>query len=79
MRELLVEVEERTEEIVGRWLAKDPGCRQKIVLATKVYNIMGEGQNDRGLFTARRRRYFDHRRESRDRACANVGLWYRLD
>jgi aryl-alcohol dehydrogenase-like predicted oxidoreductase len=37
------------EEIVGRWLAKDPGRRQKIVLATKVYNIMGEGQNDRGL------------------------------
>ncbi len=37
------------EEIVGRWLAKDPGRRQKIVLATKVYNSMGEGQNDRGL------------------------------
>ena len=37
------------EEIVGRWLAKDPARRQKIVLATKVYNIMGEGQNDRGL------------------------------
>ena len=37
------------EEIVGRWLAKDQGRRGKIFLATKVYNMMGEGQNDRGL------------------------------
>ncbi len=38
-----------TEQIIGRWLAQGGGRREKIVLATKVYNAMGEGQNDRGL------------------------------
>jgi aryl-alcohol dehydrogenase-like predicted oxidoreductase len=35
-----------TESIVGRWLAKGDGRREKIVLATKVYGAMGEGPND---------------------------------
>jgi aryl-alcohol dehydrogenase-like predicted oxidoreductase len=38
-----------TEQIVGRWLAQGGGRREKIVLATKVYNEMGDGPNDRGL------------------------------
>ncbi|WP_439425668.1 aldo/keto reductase [Oenococcus alcoholitolerans] len=38
----------KSEEIVGRWLAKT-GNRDKIVLATKVYQPMGTGANDRGL------------------------------
>lgn len=38
-----------TEQIVGRWLAKGGGRREQIVLATKVYNVMGDGPNDRGL------------------------------
>ena len=38
-----------TEKIVGRWLAKGGGRREKIVLATKVYGRMGEGPNDRRL------------------------------
>src|SRR5512147_2414093 len=38
-----------TEQIVGRWLAQGGGRRNNIVLATKVYNRMGEGQNERGL------------------------------
>jgi len=38
-----------TEQIIGRWLAKDEGRRQQIVLATKVYNPMGAGANDRRL------------------------------
>ncbi len=38
-----------TEQIIGRWLAQGGGRRDKIVLATKVYNPMGEGPNDRGL------------------------------
>jgi aryl-alcohol dehydrogenase-like predicted oxidoreductase len=38
----------KTEEIIGRWLAQG-GRRERIVLATKVYGPMGEGQNDRGL------------------------------
>ncbi|MFT9430469.1 aldo/keto reductase [Liquorilactobacillus satsumensis] len=38
----------KSEEIVGRWLAKT-GNRDKIVLATKVYQPMGTGPNDRGL------------------------------
>ena len=37
-----------TEQIIGRWLAQG-GRRERIVLATKVYGAMGEGQNDRGL------------------------------
>lgn len=35
-----------TEQIVGRWLAKDRGRRDKIVLASKVYDVMGDGPND---------------------------------
>jgi len=38
-----------TEQIVGRWLAQGGGRREKIVLATKVYNAMGDGPNDRDL------------------------------
>jgi aryl-alcohol dehydrogenase (NADP+) len=37
-----------SEEIVGRAL-KDFAKREDIVLATKVYNVMGPGPNDRGL------------------------------
>ena len=37
-----------TETIIGNWLAQG-GRREKIVLATKVYNRMGDGPNDRGL------------------------------
>ena len=32
----------RTEEIVGRWFAQGGGRREKVVLATKVYNPMDE-------------------------------------
>ncbi|WP_437521592.1 aldo/keto reductase [Sorangium sp. So ce726] len=38
-----------TEQIVGRWLAQGDGRRDRIVLATKVYGLMGEGPNDRRL------------------------------
>ena len=38
-----------TEQIIGRWLAQGGSRREKIVLATKVYNEMGDGPNDRGL------------------------------
>jgi aryl-alcohol dehydrogenase-like predicted oxidoreductase len=38
-----------TEQIIGRWLAQGGGRREKIVLATKVYNKMGEGPNDMRL------------------------------
>src|SRR5438552_1000427 len=31
-----------TEQIIGRWLAQGGGRRDRIVLATKVYNAMGE-------------------------------------
>lgn len=37
-----------TEQIIGRWLAQG-GRRDQIVLATKVYNRMGEDVNQRGL------------------------------
>jgi aryl-alcohol dehydrogenase-like predicted oxidoreductase len=37
------------EQIIGRWLAQGGGRREKVVLATKVYQPMGPGPNDRGL------------------------------
>lgn len=37
-----------TEQIIGRWLAKS-GRRDDVVLATKVYEPMGEGPNTSGL------------------------------
>ncbi|GAB7551274.1 aldo/keto reductase [Novosphingobium sp. 11B] len=37
-----------SEEIIGNWLAQG-GRREQIVLATKVYQPMGLGPNDRGL------------------------------
>src|SRR3954462_6257504 len=38
-----------TEQIVGRWFAKDPKHREKTVIATKVYATMGEWPNERFL------------------------------
>jgi NDP-hexose 2,3-enoyl reductase len=38
-----------TEAIIGRWFAAGGGRRDKTVLATKVYQPMGEGPNDSGL------------------------------
>jgi NDP-hexose C3-ketoreductase / dTDP-4-oxo-2-deoxy-alpha-D-pentos-2-ene 2,3-reductase len=38
-----------TEHIVGRWLAKGGGRREKVVLATKVYGKMSDWPNDQGL------------------------------
>ena len=35
-----------TEEILGRWVAKGSGRRDKIVLATKVYGTMGDWPNE---------------------------------
>ncbi len=38
-----------TEQIIGRWLAQGGGRREKIVLATKVYNKMAEWPNESRL------------------------------
>jgi len=38
-----------TEQIVGRWLAQGGGRREKIILATKAYNRMGEWPNESRL------------------------------
>lgn len=38
-----------TESIIGRWLEADPARRDRIVLATKVYEPMSDRPNDRGL------------------------------
>ena len=38
-----------TEDIIGNWFSKGDGRREKVVLATKVYNRMGEWPNTRGL------------------------------
>jgi aryl-alcohol dehydrogenase-like predicted oxidoreductase len=38
-----------TEQIIGRWFAQGGGRREKVVIATKVYNKMSEWPNGRGL------------------------------
>src|SRR4051794_778881 len=38
-----------TEQIVGRWLGQGGGRREKVVLATKVYNKMGDWPNQSRL------------------------------
>ncbi len=38
----------RSEEIVGRLMAAEPGARDQLVLATKAYFPVGPGHNDRG-------------------------------
>src|SRR5438874_11387555 len=48
-----------TEQIIGRWLAQGGARREQIVLATKVYNKMGEGPNQRGLSAYHIRRACD--------------------
>jgi aryl-alcohol dehydrogenase-like predicted oxidoreductase len=45
-----------TEQIIGRWIGKGEGRREKIVLATKVYGRMGGGPNDVRLSAAHIRR-----------------------
>jgi aryl-alcohol dehydrogenase-like predicted oxidoreductase len=39
----------RTEEIIGSWFASAPSRRDATVLATKVYQSMGQSPNDDGL------------------------------
>ncbi|MCC5831167.1 MAG: aldo/keto reductase [Phycisphaeraceae bacterium] len=48
-----------TEQVMGQWFAQGGGRREKIVLATKCYNRMGEGPNDRGLSAYHIRRACD--------------------
>ncbi len=38
-----------TEQILGRWFAQGSGRRDRIVLATKCYNRMGDAPTERGL------------------------------
>src|SRR5437763_10337216 len=38
-----------TEQIVGRWFAQGGGRRDKVILATKVYNVMGDWPNQSRL------------------------------
>lgn len=52
-----------TEEIIGRWFAQGGGRREKVVLATKVYNLMedpNDGPNSgRGLSAYKIRRHLE--------------------
>lgn len=45
-----------TEQIIGRWFAQGGGRRDRVILATKVYGIMGDGANDRRLSAVHIRR-----------------------
>ncbi|MBN2476431.1 MAG: aldo/keto reductase [Pirellulales bacterium] len=48
-----------TEQIIGQWLAQGGGRRESIVLATKVFNPMGNLPLDRGLSARHIRRACD--------------------
>ena len=48
-----------TEQIIGRWLAKGGGRRERIVLATKVYGTMGDHPNHGRLSALHIRRACD--------------------
>ncbi|WP_334171414.1 aldo/keto reductase [Sinomonas sp.] len=56
-----------SEEIIGRWLAADPGRRDRLVIATKGRFPMGEGPNDLG--TSRR-----HLRTALDASLRRLGV-----
>jgi aryl-alcohol dehydrogenase-like predicted oxidoreductase len=57
-----------SEEIIGRWLAKQPaGIRSQVVLATKGRFAMGDGPNDVGL--SRR-----HLRDALDASLGRLGV-----
>jgi aryl-alcohol dehydrogenase-like predicted oxidoreductase len=66
--------EGETEQIIGRWLHREGGRRDKIVLASKVFVPMGHGANDRGLSAYHIRRACDDslRRLGTDR----IDLYY---
>jgi aryl-alcohol dehydrogenase-like predicted oxidoreductase len=49
----------RSEEILGRWFAKGGDRRERTVLATKVYEAMGEWPNESGLSALSIRRALD--------------------
>jgi aryl-alcohol dehydrogenase-like predicted oxidoreductase len=49
----------RTEEIIGAWLSQGGGRRERTVIATKVYEAMGEGPNAGGLSALNIRRALD--------------------
>jgi aryl-alcohol dehydrogenase-like predicted oxidoreductase len=38
-----------TESILGKWFAQQPGRREQVILASKVYMRTGDGPNDEGL------------------------------
>jgi len=48
-----------TERIIGRWLSKEPGRRDRVVVATKVFGTMGTGPNDKYLSAGHLRRACD--------------------
>jgi aryl-alcohol dehydrogenase-like predicted oxidoreductase len=48
-----------TEEVIGRWLAKGGGRREKTVLATKLYGQMGDWPNEGKLSALHIRRALD--------------------
>ncbi len=48
-----------TEQIVGRWFAQGGGRREKVVIATKVYGVMGDWPNESKLSALHIRRACD--------------------
>lgn len=48
-----------TEQIIGRWFAQGGGRREKVVLATKVYGVMGDWPNESRLSALHIRRSCD--------------------
>src|SRR2546427_1497282 len=49
-----------TEQIIGRWFAQGGGRREKVVLATKVYGVMGDWPNQARLSALHIRQACEH-------------------
>jgi aryl-alcohol dehydrogenase-like predicted oxidoreductase len=49
----------RTEKIIGAWFSQGGARRERMVLATKVYEAMGDGPNEGGLSALNIRRALD--------------------
>jgi len=68
-----------TEEIIGRWLAQGGRRRQQIVLATKVFNPMGNSPLDRGLSALHIRRACDDSLRRLGTDCIDLYQMHHID
>ena len=73
------EYEGWTEQIIGRWFAQGGRRREQIVLATKVYNAMGDGPNDQGLSAYHIKRACEESLRRLKTDCIDLYQMHRMD